>query len=186
MLDNKRSEPASCPYATHLEATVASAIYSGMIWPDSSILELGCGDYSTPTLASITRAQGRLLNVITSDATWASRYKYLLGPNFSLKIINYVDWPRVEFGGQYGMVLVDNEQIVFERLKLVRRLRGVANTVVLHDADVVERAGRSWHSIKRLFKNVYIHRQRRPHTAIMSDCVNPQDWFDYAHVEAHK
>jgi hypothetical protein len=186
MLNNKRSEPASCPYASHLEVTVACAVHSGMIWPESSILELGCGDYSTPTLASITRAQGRQLTVTTSDASWAGRYEYLIGPSFCLTLIDHLSWPRIGFRGQYGMVLVDNEQTVFERLKLVRRLRGVANTVVLHDADVVERAGRSWHPMRRLFKHIYVHRQMRPFTAIMSDCVNPQDWFEYSPAEDHK
>ena len=180
MSDNQRGESASCPYASHLEVTVACAIRSGMIWPDSSILELGCGDYSTPTLASITSAQGRHLTVISSDNSWASRYAYLIGPRFDLKVIDRISWPRIEFAGQHGMVLVDNEQIVFDRLKLVRRLGAVANTVVLHDADVVERAGRSWHPIKRLFKYLYIHRQRRPFTAVMSNRVDPQSWFEQA------
>ncbi len=173
----QQSKSLSCPYSSHLEVTVACAIRSGMLWPESKILELGCGDYSTPTIAAIANAQNRKFDVITSDSIWASRYEYLNGPSFTISVIDKIQWPRVTIDGQYGMVLVDNEQTVSQRIRLVKRLAQVAKTVVLHDADVIERSKRSWQPISRLFQFLYVHRQRRPYTAIMSNKVDVGFWF---------
>lgn len=178
MGEHQKEVIGGCPYSTHLEVTVACAVRSGMLWPGSKILELGCGDYSTPVLASISAAQDRPLTIISSDRNWSARYKYLVGNRIDIQSIDWPEWPRVTFEDTYGMVLVDNEQTVKQRLGLVKRLASRANLIVLHDANAVERDRYSWHPTLRLFRYLYVHRQLRPYTAVMSNYVDPQAWFE--------
>lgn len=177
MRESQAPTPASCPYSTHLQVTVACAVRTGQLWPGSKILELGCGDYSTPVLASIAHAQDRPLTIVSSDPIWAARFEYLESSLIELKIIDSSNWPRFSFEETYGMVLVDNEQTVQQRMGLVRRLASRAKVVVLHDANAVERDSGSWHPTKRLFRHLYVHRRLRPYTAIMSNYVEPKLWF---------
>ena len=165
------------PYATHLGVTVACALRSGLLWPESGILELGCGDYSTPALAAIAFAQQRTLRIVSSDPVWARRYAYLGGPWCEIRVIEKGEWPTTECGSGWGMVLVDNEQRVAQRCKQVLRLASKARLIVLHDSNVLGRRAPFWKTAHERFRYVYQFRRRVPHTTVFSDHVDPAPWF---------
>lgn len=168
---------SSCPYSTHLEITVASAVRSGLLFPKSTILELGCGFYSTPVLASIASAQARDLDVLSSNRQWLDRFKYLESHSIKRTLVEHANWPRVTFARAYGMVLVDNEQTVKHRLRLVHRLAQIAKVVVLHDANAIDQEEGGWHPTRRHYRSIYIHRRQWPHTAVLSNHVQLSEWF---------
>jgi hypothetical protein len=165
------------PYATHLEVTVACAVRSGLLWPGSSILEFGCGDYSTPALAAVARAQQRPLRIVSSDPLWAQRYAYLSESGCEIRVIARRDWPQVDYGSGWGLVLVDNEQRVVQRCRHVLALAPRAQLVVLHDSQVLGRCAPFWRETYRHYRFVYHFRQRVPATTVFSNHVDPTSWF---------
>jgi hypothetical protein len=165
------------PYATHLEVTVACAVRSGLLWPESSMLEFGCGDYSTPALAAIALAQQRRLCIVSSDPHWAQRYAYLAGSWFEIRVIERAQWPHVDYGSGWGLVLVDNEQRVVQRCRHVLQLASRAKLVVLHDSQVPGRCAPFWREAYRHYRFVYHFRQRVPATTVFSNHVDPTPWF---------
>ena len=141
------------------------------------MLELGCGEYSTPMLASVAAAQSRKLTVVSSDSNWLAKYSYLESPDCELCLIERKEWPRVDLEGDWGFVLLDNEQTVNDRFRLLKKLAHSARLVVFHDANVLEESGRSWQPISRLFRYIYVDRRREPSTAVVSNDVDPSVWL---------
>ncbi|MBI2743581.1 MAG: hypothetical protein HYX48_06665 [Chlamydiales bacterium] len=162
------------PYSTHLVPSVAAAIHTGMLWPNSSILELGCGHYSTPLLSSIAKAQGRNFELITSDPEWARRFQ---NDANELHLIEFSTWPDFSFKGEWGMVLVDNEELVIDRFAQLFKLSEKAKVIVFHDANRIEEQGISWGLIHTIYRHIHFYDRYSPKTAILSNYVDPSLWF---------
>ena len=163
------------PYSTHLVPTITAAIRSGVLWPDLPILELGCGHYSTPLLASIAKMQQRKLHLISSDPKWA---EFFQKDSQNISIIEGNSWPDVSLSGDWGMVLVDNEQYVYQRFAQLFKLHENAKIVVFHDANRIAENEISWGPIQILYKYVYFFDRYSPSTAILSNFVDPSSWFE--------
>jgi hypothetical protein len=153
---------------------MTAAIHTGLLWPNSSILELGCGHYSTPLLSSIAKTQGRDFQLITSDPAWAKQFQN--DPD-QLQLIDFSMWAEFPFEGEWGMVLLDNEELVIDRSIQLFKLNEKAKVVVFHDADRIEQQGTSWGLIHMLYRHVYFYDRYCPHTAILSNYVDPSQWF---------
>jgi hypothetical protein len=161
-------------YATHLVPSITAAIQTGLLWAKSSILELGCGYYSTPLLSAIAKQQERKFQLITSNPEWSKQFQN--DPD-QLKLIDFSAWPEVQFLGEWGMVLVDHEERVIDRYSQLFKLNEKAKVVVLHDANRIEEQGISWGLIHALYQHIYFYDRYYPKTAIMSNYVNPSEWF---------
>lgn len=147
------------PYSTHLEALVKTAMET-----KGGILELGCGNYSTPVLEAIAKSQGRTYKAQASNATWAKQF------NGSVQMISWESWtpPRCETSpdGKWGMVFLDSEEKTWDRVKRIPQLAEVTDTVVVHDADVsMMREG--WPAAVTAFPDVTIFDRYKPNTAVM-------------------
>ena len=137
-------------YATHQPALVFAASLALAQWPELDWAELGCGWYSTPTLAALGGTDR--LTVYSADPDWSSRFTRLV------RVEEVEDWTDFRLAKPLGLVFLDNEQLVVERVKLLPRLLAVARLVVMHDwrADLDEsllgtaarfvygRCGRPW------------------------------------------
>lgn len=163
------------PYATHLVPLMTSAIRSGLLWPKSSILELGCGHYSTPLLASIAKTQERKFQLITSGPEWAKQFEK--DPE-DLLLIDSSIWPEILFQEEFGMVFIDNEELVLDRYLQLFKLNERAKVVVFHDANCIESAGVSWDLVSAFYQHIYFYNRYFPTTAILSNEVDPKTWFD--------
>lgn len=113
------------PYATHLPVLVETALRT-----TGPILELGCGDYSTPVLAAIASQQGRRFTVQASDRNWSDRFKDIA----DVEMVDWLTWSPPP--GRFGLVFLDNEEFTKERIKRLHQLAAVADVIVMHDADV--------------------------------------------------
>lgn len=138
-------------YATHLEALVTTALAT-----TGGILELGCGDYSTPILHAICQAQGREYKVQSSTPEWAKRYRD----------VEIVDWETWRPSGKWGMVFMDSDEKTWNRVKRIPLLKGFTDTVVVHDADVCMKRG-GWQQAAEAFPNITIYNTYEPWTAVM-------------------
>ena len=141
-------------YSTHLEALVETAVTT-----DGPLCELGCGDYSTPILAAIARQQGRTFKVQCSDPECASRFK-------SYVDVQMVDWATWEPTGEWGMVFLDNEQFVRDRILQIPALSKVAKVLVMHDADVAVGMA-NWQQCISGYKEIAMYRRYTPWTAVL-------------------
>ena len=162
------------PYATHLVPSITAAVHTGLLWPKSSILELGCGHYSTPILSSIAKTQGRNFQLITSDPVWAQQFQ---NDSDHLKLIDFSIWPKVFFEGDWGFVLVDHEELVIDRYLQLLKLHEKAKVVVFHDANRIDDQEISWGLIQAHYRYVYFYDRYSPKTAILSNYVDPSRWF---------
>ena len=151
-------------FATHLRLTVAAALKSAELWVGSGILELGCGDYSTPILYEIAKNQKRPFRFVSSDEKWARRF-----PFANHSIIESTAWQKIDFCGDWGMVLLDNEELVVDRFKQIERLSPFARCIVFHDADTVPQRGLDWLDCRAFYKHILIDRTYTPSAALLSN-----------------
>lgn len=142
------------PYATHLEALVSTALAT-----DGPILEMGCGDYSTPVLAAIANKMGRGFVVHSSNEEWASKFSDLADVN----IVNWDEWEPPQF----GMALLDSEEHTLKRLSRLPKLLEVGGAVVVHDADIVS-SYPAWRGTVA-GRGVQFYKRQRPWTAVIAE-----------------
>lgn len=91
------------------------------------VLELGCGEYSTPILKAICDAQKRTFKSQASNLEWASRFGNLV------EVVDWNTWQPPE--GKWGMVFLDSEEHTFRRYERLPTLSKITDTIVLHDAN---------------------------------------------------
>lgn len=109
------------PYATHLPVLVREALQAR-----GPILELGCGDYSTPVLAEIAQHVEQPFFFYSADPVWSARF-----PTVQKYI---VDWAAVKFPPA-DIVLLDNEQFTKDRIRHLPALSKTSRVVVVHDLE---------------------------------------------------
>lgn len=143
------------PYSTHLEALVETAMTS-----KGPILELGCGHYSTPILAAIATAQERRLLVQASNAEWAAHFT----EHADLELVDWKNWTPPE--GKWGMVFLDSEEAVRDRIKRLPVLAEVSEVVVMHDANVAMQ-NPDWKSLVAGYKEIRVYHKHVPWTVVM-------------------
>lgn len=144
------------PYSTHLAALVDTAMNS-----KGPILELGCGHYSTPVLASIAAAQERRFLVQASNEEWASQFK----DEVDLELVDWSVWAPPE--GRWGMVFLDSEEAVRDRIKRLPVLAKISDVVVMHDANVAIK-NPEWKSLITDYARVEIYHRHVPWTVVMT------------------
>lgn len=143
------------PYATHLEALVNTALNT-----PGDILELGCGDYSTPVLSAIAKSQGKRYRCQSSNLEWARRFELV-------EIVNWDAWEPPE--GPWGMVFLDSDEQTWYRVRRIPALAKVTDTIVMHDADIsMTREG--WPAAVACFPKVQVYEKHRPWTAVLRKC----------------
>lgn len=145
-------------YATHLAPLVGAALSTS-----GGILELGCGDYSTPVLAEIARHKGVPFVVMASDPVWADRFR-------GLCTVRLVDWAVLSASdiatGPWGCVLLDNEEKTAARIRRLPVLREIGRAIVVHDLENCERHGH-WGEMISGFTSVDRFTDYQPGTAVL-------------------
>jgi len=134
------------PYATHQRALLETVMAT-----TGPVLELGCGDYSTPLLSAICESQGRPFKAQASNAEWASRFP-------GVEVVDWETWIAPE--GRWGLVFLDNEEHTLKRYRRLEVLSHITDTIVLHDANV-----KSLVTIPGW--TVQFYTQHKPHTAVL-------------------
>jgi len=142
-------------YATHIAPLVAAAISV-----DGDILELGCGDYSSPVLAEITKARGCKLVIHSSDPVWAKRFEDIA----EVVIVDWSKWtPPV---GNWGLVFLDSEEHAPQRLLKLSHLRNICKKIVMHDASQAAMCD-NYQGIVNNFKSNVMYSRYEPATVVL-------------------
>src|SRR4051812_7669891 len=97
------------PYATHQEALMAAlAAHPG------DVLELGCGDFSTPIIRAVTKANGGRFVIASSNTEWSGKFVDQCD-----ELVTVQSWRDWQPEGDYAVCLLDNEQTTWERFQHV-------------------------------------------------------------------
>jgi len=111
-------------YATHLKLLVRYALTAPI---GSTLLEMGCGGYSSPVLSEIAKAKGLKYVIHYSDKIWAEKVKPMVEAEWV-----HVDWdnytPQEAF-----LTLLDSEQLVVKRYETLKKILPLNNVVIIHD-----------------------------------------------------
>jgi len=166
------------PYATHLPVLTAMMALTNYAGHDT-VLELGCGNYSTPILHEMCRVQNRQLISVESDYEWLNKF------------INYrEDWHRFVLANAaktasrcdpdcgidntyFGLVFVDNHPVE-QRKSDIEWVRNKADYLVIHDTEPAVEHIYGFAEILKTFKYRRDYTLLTPHTTIVSD-TNPLD-----------
>jgi 2-polyprenyl-3-methyl-5-hydroxy-6-metoxy-1,4-benzoquinol methylase len=108
------------PYSTHQKLLVR-----GLLKTSGDVLELGCGNYSTPVTSEICEHQGRGLTSLDNHPAWVIQ--------FGAKTVR---WDQFFPASSYGLTLVDHaDPPHHQRWKQILKLLPWCDTFVVHDAD---------------------------------------------------
>jgi len=154
-------------YASHY-AVLAAATAKGA----GQVLELGCGEGSTPMLHYICKMTGRVLTTLETDATWLKKYEQYRSQGH--RLYHVTDWDRLneylDHEAWFSVVFVDNAPGE-SRVKLISRLKDRARFIIAHDSerDWGTGANYRYETVKPMFKYVTEFRRWRPYTLILSN-----------------
>ncbi|MEI6242257.1 MAG: hypothetical protein WCP39_02500 [Chlamydiota bacterium] len=159
-------------YATHQEVIVAAALQSHQFFPHSTILEIGCGHYSTPLLSSIAKSQKRDYEIIVKEPTWgkcfasfATRLHFIGEKNF----LGEIDISKV------GLIFIDEDPFSFRLMWLYFAAENKIPIAVCHDAENLD--PRLLNFFLNFYPYVYVHETYFPPTVIFSTADDPKNWF---------
>lgn len=139
-------------YATYQEALLTALVaYPG------DVLELGCGDFSTPILRAVTKARGARFIIASSNAERIAKFR---GDCDEMIVIDrWRDWVPE---GNFAVCLLDNEQVTWERYKHLPGLMQHCQCVIVHDADRFVRLP-GWQELLSEIPHLW-YRKHLPHT----------------------
>ena len=163
-------------YGTHMTALIAAAMHT-----QGPILELGCGDYSTPLLHSICSATERKLISAESDLSWLSFFMDLRCAWHTFISVPVRDannqtihlWDTIDPEEHYGMVFIDHAPAL-RRIEDIKRLREKTDVFVIHDT---EDPRYNYESILPTFKYQYVDSRYAITTTVVSDTIDVSKFF---------
>jgi hypothetical protein len=166
-------------YGTH-----ATPLLTSVLSTTGDVLELGCGDFSTPMLDTVlSKMPGRNLYTAEGDAEWLTQFQNLESswhifknvPAFQMSASSKSPLPKW-MRRKWGLVFVDQAP-ADRRRRDVKRLRKMTDVFVFHDtSSFVEHI----YKLKELlssFKYSYTYPRYLRTTTIVSDTIDVAKWF---------
>lgn len=142
-------------YATHQQALLKAALES-----KGDILETGCGFYSTPLLYEVCKSRGTKLISMVQDLDWASNFKHLEGENYEQIVVDFKT--ELPLNGKYGMIFLDHEEFVKDRILHINNILNHTNIMVAHDSNHIK----NWKFISHVV-NMEHFKEHIPNTVIL-------------------
>lgn len=155
-------------YGTHMAPLLtAVAATSG------DVLELGCGDYSTPLLHAVCAAHKRLLLSVEDNQAWLNNFMYLERPWHQFFVIkNGNEWRTVGQEKKWSVVFIDQVDVA-ARAECITLFKDKAEIIVVHDSENKGWFGTAFDSFKyRYDYTVYL-----PHTTLVSNTIDVAQIF---------
>lgn len=173
-------------YGTHMTPLLTAVLNT-----TGPVLEFGCGDYSTPILNAVCKAQNRPLITTDTDRVWLNLFKDLELKNgqgefsHTFKYIKVFDndWdtnPKPEMWDsvgseypRYGVVFIDHRP--GERRKVdIYRMKDNAEIIVVHDTET---KSYDYESVFGFFKYRYDYIRYSTYTTVLSNTIDVRKLF---------
>lgn len=117
--------------------TYQPVLYAAVMNSTGPILELGCGEGSTPLLHQLCKEQGRELITIDNNRKWYDKYRHEYSEKWH-RFIFADNWLGVltddQLDLEWGVVFVDQSPLE-ARLMSMKLFSDSAKYIVLHDCD---------------------------------------------------
>lgn len=143
------------PYGSHIPILSWAVVNS-----NGPIVELGCGNYSTPLLHAI--AQNRPIYSFETNDSWLSQFRDLKTNNHQFFNNNGLEFIK---NNKFGVAFIDGDANT--RRKAIELLKDNANLIVVHDTNAEEIY--NFREIFKQFKYVEYHFRMFPWTTILSN-----------------
>lgn len=137
------------------------------------VLELGCGDFSTPVLHELCAYFQRSLLSADSDLSWIDNFKdlenswhkFIYIPVFETKKNSKLElWNSIPLQ-DWGMIFVDHAPIR-RRVDDIARFKDHAQIIVVHDYEKIDK------EIFNEFKYKYVYERYVSQTILISNVIN--------------
>jgi len=164
-------------WGTHQTPLIAAVMNT-----DGPILEMGCGDFSTPLLHAICSVKERTLVSADTDKKWMGLFldlettwhKFIHVPVFENPQKPQVHrWNYVGNDTHWGVVFIDHHPGP-RRAVDIKRLRSHADVFVVHDT---EGSFYGFNKILPKFKYRFVYRRYKKQTTIVSDTIDVAAFF---------
>ena len=153
------------PYATHLPMLMACVAAT-----EGPVLEMGCGNYSTPILSEMCR--GRRLITVDDDPAWMPKFTDLAHANHQLIAVK--NWTELVLPDlAWDVVLIDHAPAEQRRVD-IERFMDKASLIVVHDTETPDFYG--YNSILPRFRYRHDHKRWTPWTTVVSQ-TTPLDFL---------
>jgi len=137
---------------------------------DGPVLEMGCGNYSTPVLSQMCR--GRKMLSVESDAAWMAKFTDLAGPDH--QFIAVKDWSEFVLPDFPWDVVFINHEPAARRIVDIGLLMDKAKMLVVHDTESADYYG--YESILPKFRYRFDYKRWTPWTTVVSQTM-PLDFL---------
>lgn len=154
------------PYSTHIPVTALALHKTAELFATMPILECGCGDYSTPMIELLKN--GRRHDIYSSDQLWHDRYQDIADKIVHVNAEQPHKWGEYELFEDYGLCLMDSEELTVYRRQQIPGLLKVCRVVVMHDASA---------ALTKCADYNYIYNRYSPWTWVGSNSVDVREWF---------
>lgn len=156
-------------YATHIP--VVTVMLTHIVDLKGSILEMGCGSYSSYALGMFSKVTKRRVVTLDEKQDWINNFKHLATDLHTFQWVHKWEECLVIDQHHWNLVLVDHAP--GERRKFdIKRLANRADYLVIHDT---EEAGYQYEPTLNEFKYRYDYKIVRPWTSVVSNFYN----FDF-------
>ncbi len=156
-------------YGTHMCALITAVAHT-----DGPILEMGCGDYSTPLLHALCTPHKRLLVSSEGDQKWLSLFLDLENSWHKFYYIPRYEWDRIGEGVHWSVVFIDHRPGE-RRIVDIQRLRKNTDIFVVHDT---EDAYYNYEPTFASFNYRYDYERYATKTTLISDTVDVRQFFN--------
>lgn len=131
-VEGKDNHESYSPYGTHMPVLIQAFFNT-----TGRVLELGCGNFSTPQLHLLCKYYRRDLITMDTGANWLNKFRDLESTNHKLLLVEDYDtwnWHVPELDQDWGLVLVDNAPGE-SRVNHILKLQNINGILLAHDAQ---------------------------------------------------
>lgn len=159
-----KNRHSSAPYSTHITPLVTAIVNT-----DGPVLEMGCGDFSTPILHALCK--NRKLITAEHNKDWLDLFIDLESDRHIFKHVKSWD----DIAGNFDVVFIDHAP-ASRRIIDIERLRKTTKIFVIHDTE--KEKFYKYEPLLSSFKFRYDYDRYIKKTTIVSDIINIQKFFE--------
>ena len=162
---------ADSEYGTHVCPLITAVVNT-----DGPILEMGCGDYSTPLLHALCSPKKRMLVSTDTDLQWLSLFLDLENNWHTFYFISENAWDRIGNDMHWSVVLIDHRPAL-RRVVDIERLRSKTDIFVVHDTELSAAQYYNYETTFSSFKYRYDYKRYATQTTLLSDRIDVEQLF---------
>ena len=138
------------------------------------VLELGCGDFSTPMLHEL--CVKRKLISIDNEELWYNRFLYLWSTWHSLHLVK--SWTNLpEYDKKWDIAFIDLNP-AYDRKIAISALSDNAKIIIAHDSEDLKNAYGYQYCIGK-FKFYTQYKRHKIETLVLSNFIDVTNWWSF-------